>query len=220
MSTASTYKKRRAQPPKHGNFVITVQDPDPCRDFVKDMLEIMPDLAHLVWGWEVGAETGRSHYQVFAHTFKQHRVDEYYYDEETSRFIFRACKFDFIQGAYAPKRAAAYACKADHTLVDVPGNPYEWKHADYVTNGHRHEMDDVFKEVQAGGDYQSFMREGKHLNVCAKYPAFVMKLTSIQRPIQQKLVVPTWPVTVLGHTIQDPMFGSGVAIPQQASQEQ
>lgn len=168
----------------------------------------MPDWAKVVWAYEAGDKTGHPHYQVFVHTFKRHREDEYYYDAEYANvdgnvYVYKECLFDWIKPAYAIAKAENYACKADHTLIPG-GGPWVKTHPDFVSNGTRSELDNVFNEVKAGGDYQSFMREGKHLNVCARYPAFIMKLSSIQRPLQQKMVAPTWPVTLFGHTIQDP----------------
>lgn len=194
-------KRKNAQTKQWKSFMITVHDPDPSMDFLKYMKEAFPDLARMSWGYEAGDKTGHPHYQVYATTFDQHRLEEFYDDEvwdnvDTGRcHSHMICRVDWLQGAYAPKAAEVYCVKADHTLIppwDGFENPKVWQHPDYLFRGQRHELQQLREALRAGETYVSLRDQGKCLNALAKYPRFAKELE--QDAEQAKYKSPEYPL--------------------------
>lgn len=127
--------KRKPQPKQRKNFMVTWNNPDPTENPFDRMKEMMPDVARVVGGYEIGDKDHTPHWQLYVTTFEAHRESEYYEDEVWTTKCDGECEREhgemveetywkprcklpvWLKIAYAPTCAEQYCVKADHTLI-------------------------------------------------------------------------------------------------------
>jgi len=182
MSVEAVEKKKKK--PKVKNFrawVAVMQKPS---EIMQDPDQFWDEFQHKVkrikfagWAYEQGEE-GNLHLQI-------------YYETSvgiTASAMFKQIKgwLHWMQPSYKPEAAYEYAIKADKTLVAGP-----WTRGERVGQGKRQDLKEAWAAImQRGETYDSMMRSGQHLNVCANQKQWIFSLIALKTEYKEPVAYP------------------------------